>query len=96
MRNPMRSRDELDAIAREITDEAERAMTKFAMFNSPHEGYAVLLEELDEMWDDIKANRVPESVEEAVQVGAMALRYIADVRMLTELRESATALLQQP
>jgi thymidylate kinase len=58
--------------------EAERAINKHPKFNSTHEGYAVIAEELDELWDDVKANRTPESVQEAVQVAAMAIRYIAE------------------
>ncbi|WP_157680193.1 hypothetical protein [Mycobacterium dioxanotrophicus] len=66
--------------ANEILREAESARAKFAPFNSSHEGYAVIAEELDELWDDVKGNDVPHAIEEAVQVGAMALRFIADMR----------------
>lgn len=66
--------------AEEIAAEAFQAREKFAPFNSSHEGYAVIAEELDELWDDVKRNDIPHSIEEAVQVGAMALRYIADMR----------------
>jgi hypothetical protein len=66
--------------ADEITAEAQRARAEFNPFNSSHEGYAVLAEELDELWDDVKANNIEHSIEEAIQVGAMALRYIADMR----------------
>lgn len=68
----------------EILAEANAARRKFAPFNSSHEGYAVIAEELDELWDDVKANDVEHSIAEAVQVGAMALRYIADMRMKAE------------
>lgn len=54
-----------------------KATKKFGSFNSVHEGYAVLLEEMDELWDDIKANKDPS--EEAIQVAAMALRFLVDV-----------------
>ena len=60
-----------------IKKELARARTKFDSFNSPHEGYAVIKEEVDEMWDDIKANR--DASKEAVQVAAMALRYLIDI-----------------
>lgn len=69
------------AASQEIALEAMDARLKFPPFNSSHEGYAVLAEELDELWDDVKANDVEHSIAEAVQVGAMALRYIADMRM---------------
>ena len=62
-----------------ILAEAATARGKFPPFNSTHEGYAVIAEELDELWDDIKANREGPDIAEAIQVGAMALRYIADM-----------------
>jgi hypothetical protein len=60
-------------------NEVMRAKEKHTKdFNSHHEGYAVLKEEVDEMWEDVKKNRHPESVQEAIQVAAMAIRYIAE------------------
>lgn len=51
--------------------------------NSAHEGYAVLAEEVDELWDHVKVQQgkrdVVEMTYEAVQVAAMALRFIVDV-----------------
>lgn len=64
----------------DVAAEAKSARRKFAPFNSSHEGYAVLAEELDELWDDVKANNLEHAIEEAVQVGAMAVRFIADMR----------------
>ncbi len=52
-------------------------------FNSAHEGYAVILEELDELWDEVKKKQAERSSEtlkkEAVQVGAMAMRFLVDI-----------------
>lgn len=50
-------------------------------FNSAHEGFAVLKEEVDELWDEVKARDRDMSAmrEEAIQVAAMALRFIEDV-----------------
>jgi hypothetical protein len=46
------------------------------------EGYAIILEELDEFWDEVKhkpKNRVPEDLaKELVQVAAMACRTLVD------------------
>ena len=63
-----------------IFNEFAFASHKFSKFNSTHEGYAVILEELDELWDTIKnKNKTPsEMEEEAIQVGAMALRFLVD------------------
>ncbi len=61
-----------------ILKELSRAEAKFPKFASDHEGYAVLLEEVDELWDEIKANNRPNTQAEAIQVAAMALRLILD------------------
>lgn len=50
--------------------------------NSLHEGYAVVLEELEEAWDEIKVNpkrRDGAKVrDELIQVAAMAVRTVTD------------------
>jgi len=74
-----------EAIAREIANEFYRACTRFPQFNSGHEGYAVILEEMDELWTEVKDNkrdyltRRRDMRAEAIQVGAMALRFIYDL-----------------
>lgn len=63
--------------------ELRAASEKFAPFNSAHEGYAVLLEEVDELWDEVKIRTDFRSREkmrkEAIQVAAMALRFVVDL-----------------
>ena len=71
---------QVDVIVNEVCLELERARGKFGPFNSPHEGYAVLKEEVDKLWDDIKSNNSLYSQrQEAVQIAAMAIRYILDI-----------------
>ena len=60
-----------------VKKELARAGTKFGSYQNPHEGYAVILEELDEAWDDIKANK--DASKEITQVAATALRYLIDI-----------------
>lgn len=67
-----------------VTAELYRAVTKFPPMNTAHEGWAILREEVDEMWDEIKANRLPEAIKEAEQVAAMALRFIHDMQALQD------------
>lgn len=57
--------------------------------NSAHEGYAVLLEEVNELWDEVRKPRDSRSpfrmLGELVQIGAMAQRVAEDVlRSATE------------
>jgi NTP pyrophosphatase (non-canonical NTP hydrolase) len=68
-------------VLQEVFDELQKAYAKFGKQQaSPHEGYAVLQEEVDELWDEIKADRgrLPTARKEAVQAAAMAVRYIVD------------------
>jgi hypothetical protein len=61
---------ELDSILNEFRS----ARNKFEGFRSMHEAYAILLEEVDELWDAIKGNLPYDMIKnEARQVGAMAL-----------------------
>lgn len=65
----------------EVASEFARAELKHKPMNSPHEGHSVILEELDELWDHVKADtgRSPEAGKEAIQVAAMGLRYFANL-----------------
>lgn len=65
----------------EIEQELESARAKFQAFNSAHEGYAVLLEEVHELWDEVrhKKSSVEKMREEAIQIAAMAVRFVWDV-----------------
>jgi hypothetical protein len=64
---------------REVADELDHALRKYAKFNSAHEGYAVILEEMDELksevWRKQTKRRVKKMRKEALQVAAMALRF---------------------
>lgn len=64
-----------------VADELSKALARFASFNSAHEGKAVIEEELDELWEHVKANTgvTDEARTEAIQVAAMALRYVIDL-----------------
>lgn len=61
-----------------VRDELVKATLAFGKFNSPHEGYGIIAEEFDELFDEIKANNRERAVSEAVQVAAMATRFIID------------------
>lgn len=62
-----------------VNAELDRAQIKFPAYHSSHEGYAVIYEELDEMWDDVKTNQHQAAVKEAIQVAATAIRYLIDL-----------------
>lgn len=64
----------------EVRAEVVRAIEKFPTFNSAHEGYAVIAEELDELWDAVKGNDPVDARKEAVQVAAMGIRFMTDIK----------------
>ena len=70
----------LEKIMDEILQEYLKASKKFKPMASPHEGYAVIKEELDELWDEIKINSNPlnNMRNEAIQVAAMGMRFVID------------------
>ncbi len=74
---------EAEKAVSQIIYEYHRATEMNGPFNTAHEGYAVILEELDELWDEIKKNSLERDNEklkkEAIQVGAMALRFLVDI-----------------
>lgn len=71
--------DAIEAARKEVG----QAMTNWPPFNSAHEGFAVLLEEVDELkthvWTNQRRRNLEAMRKEAIQVGAMALRFAAEV-----------------
>lgn len=74
---------ERDAVyaAEAALGELLQAMQRFGPMNSAHEGWAVIREEVDELWEAVKANDGygDDARNEALQVAAMAMRYVVDV-----------------
>jgi hypothetical protein len=66
-----------------VVAEYRRAKQKWPPFNSTHEGYAVLLEEVDELWEHVRRRPVLRDLElmrhEAIQVAAMAIRFASEL-----------------
>jgi len=68
----------LDAAA-----ELQQARDLFEDMASPHEGWAVIREEVDELWDEVKKKpSIRDKAKmraEAIQIAAMALRFAEDI-----------------
>lgn len=75
--------DPLIDLLQEIGDEVARAESLHAPINSAHEGYSVILEELDEFWEQVRMKRAardPEKMRrELIETAAMCVRTIRDV-----------------
>lgn len=71
-----------EKIAAEILTEAIGASIEYAPFNNAHEGLAVLWEEFEELKREVFKKQsnydMARMKKEAIQVGAMALRFIYD------------------
>ena len=70
------------AITAIAAEHCRATMIHEGRFASAHEGYAVLLEEVDELWDLVKMKKKSrpsgEMLKEAIQVAAMALRFATE------------------
>jgi hypothetical protein len=86
----------VEKIIEDILIEFSKATSNYGEFHSPHEGYSIILEELEELWEEIKKspkNRDYKNMrKEAIQLTAMSLRFIYDMDMmnLTCLRDKST------
>lgn len=67
----------------DVSKELDRALRKFKRFNSAHEGYAVILEEVRELEREVfkkqKKRKNGKMRQEAIQIAAMAQRFILEV-----------------
>ena len=65
----------------DVLTELRRAQSKHGPMRSGHEGYAVIHEELDELWDEVKKRHQDNAAMylEAKQTAAMAIRFMMDV-----------------
>jgi hypothetical protein len=72
-----------------VNDEIERAVELHGSYNSLHEGYGVMMEEVEEFWEQVKLNpaklndvdkqvRKQQLRDELIQVAAVAVRIIKD------------------
>ena len=79
-----------EKIYNDVMTELDKAELKYPQFHSLHEGYAVLKEEVDELWDMVKTSKKlhlhnetstynAQMKSEAIQVAAMAIRFIKDL-----------------
>jgi len=85
----MEYKDKLKTVTKAVLSEINRAkLLHKGDFNNLHEAYAVLFEEVDELWDLVKTNPLKhyssmaaykaDVQKEAIQVCAMAIRLIVE------------------
>lgn len=66
------------SICAEVSVEAVAATDKHGLLHSPHEGWAVIKEELEELFDEVRDNagKKDSARHEAIQVAATAVKYV--------------------
>ena len=73
----------MQTILNKVQSEVDQAKANWPPFNSAHEGFAVLKEEVDELWDWVRVKQKDRNIElmkkEAIQVAAMAVRFATEV-----------------
>ena len=73
-------------LALQVAMEATRAADIYSPMNGPHEAYAIIKEEFEEFWDEVKAFSIPKGRDtranmriELIQTAAMCIRTIKDL-----------------
>lgn len=73
----------IETVVAEVQKETIKAMEAWPTFPSAHHGYAVILEEMDELkehvWTNQKRRDLVAMRKEAIQVAAMAIRFVLDI-----------------
>jgi hypothetical protein len=69
----------LDAILAAVRHEVIRAACLHGPMHTHHEAYAVILEEFQEYWEDVRRDDIPAARKELKEVAAMAVRALHDV-----------------
>jgi NTP pyrophosphatase (non-canonical NTP hydrolase) len=79
----MASPEKYDEALDEVINEALVAAARFDDYNSAHEGWAVMFEEVEELWEEVRKKKNARSLEamrkEAMQVAATAIRFMAEL-----------------
>jgi len=65
----------------QIENEIELSRKNHGVFSGSHEGYAVILEEVEELWQEVKKKErdFKQMRKECIQIAAMAIKFIEDI-----------------
>ncbi len=64
----------------EVVAELERATGLYSSMPGPHEGFVILQDRMGELWEEVREQERNKAAmsDEAIQVAAMAIRFILD------------------
>jgi len=63
----------------QIRTELQKSTARFPKLHSLHEGYAVIREALEDLWDEVKVDNEASAADEAIQVASMAVRFVVEL-----------------
>jgi len=90
----------MNAFTQSVREELARARQLNARMNSAHEGYAVILEEVDELWEEVRKKRSARDPRkmyaELVQIAAMAQRMAEDLILKSGPQRCASEVVLPP
>ena len=88
-----------DKVVTEFYEEINFGIKKFGNYNSYHEAYAVIKEEFDELWDELKVNAdnrdLNKVYKEAIQVAATSYRLAEEIYIDSTKQNSYTLKLNE-
>ena len=72
-----------DSVITDFCAEIDRGVEKYGNYRSYHEAYAVILEEVDELWEELKKKGRDKDLiyAEAIQVAATAYRLAEEIHL---------------
>ncbi len=75
-----------DKEIKDVISEVKKVELRFDGFKSSHDGYAVILEEVDELWNEVKkrSHDYHTEYEEAKQIACTAIRYMKMCRQFNK------------
>lgn len=92
-RKDMINVEAIDEILSAVKAEALHALTK-GKYHSHHESYGVLLEEVDEYWEEVKKKaskrNKKNTLKELIQIAAIAIKTIDNLNLMTEAADQKT------
>lgn len=68
----------IQEIIKDVIEEVSSAEKKYSPYRSSHEGYAIIKEEVDELWDEVKRKdqNYARQYTEAKHIACTAVRYM--------------------
>lgn len=78
---PVIDEDKLDGLMIDLRRELSRAIGKHPKYPTAHHGHSVIMEEVDELWDHVKADdaHLGPARREAIQIACTAIRFALDI-----------------